>query len=68
MKIIFKLINAFKNAKKKNVKYQSEDFFAYKIDRKNYGFGRILLDINELRKSNLLEKNHGLNLLMETQF
>lgn len=59
-------INAFKNAKKKNVKYKSGDFFAYKIDRKNYGFGRILLDINKLRKSNLLEKNHGLNLLMGT--
>jgi len=59
-------INKFKNAKKKNVKYKSGDFFAYKIDRINYGFGRILLDINKLRKSNLLEKNHGLNLLMGT--
>lgn len=59
-------INKFKNAKKKNVKYKSGDFFAYKIDRTNYGFGRVLLDINKLRKSNLLEKNHGLNLLMGT--
>ena len=59
-------INKFKNTKKVNVKYKSGDYFAYKIDRKNYGFGRILLDINKLRKSNLLEKNHGLNLLMGT--
>lgn len=59
-------ISEFKKAKKQNVKYKSGDFFAYKIDRKNYSFGRILLDINKLRKSNLLEKNHGLNLLMGT--
>ncbi len=59
-------INAFKSAKKKNVKYKSGDFFAYKIDRKNYSFGRILLDINKLKKNNILEKNHGLSLLMGT--
>ncbi|MFH7000971.1 immunity 26/phosphotriesterase HocA family protein [Flavobacterium bizetiae] len=59
-------INKFKNAKKQNVKYKSGDFFTYKIDRTNYSFGRILLDINKLRKNNVLEKNHGLNLLMGT--
>lgn len=59
-------ISKFKNAKKQNVKYKSGDFFAYKIDRTNYSFGRILLDITKLRKNNILEKNHGLNLLMGT--
>jgi hypothetical protein len=61
-----KEISKFKNAKKQNVKYKSGDFFAYKIDRTNYSFGRILLDINKLRKNNIIEKNHGLNLLMGT--
>lgn len=60
----FQKINEFKNAKKKNVKFKSGDFFTFKVDRKNYGFGRILLDINKFRKAKLLEKGHGLNLLM----
>jgi len=59
-------ISKFKNAKKQNVKYKSGDFFAYKIDRTNYSFGRVLLDITKLRKNNILEKSHGLNLLMGT--
>jgi hypothetical protein len=46
--------------------YKSGDFFAYKIDRTNYSFGRVLLDITKLRKNNILEKSHGLNLLMGT--
>jgi len=59
-------ISKFKNANKQNVKYKSGDFFAYKVDRTNYSFGRVLLDITELRKNNILEKSHGLTLLMGT--
>ncbi|TCK56591.1 immunity protein 26 of polymorphic toxin system [Flavobacterium sp. 90] len=59
-------INNFKSAKKKNIKFKSGDFFAFKIDRKNYGFGRVLLEINKFRKANVLEKDHGLSYLMGT--
>lgn len=59
-------ISKFKNANKQNVKFKSGDFFAYKIDRTNYSFGRVLLDISKLRKNNILEKSHGLTLLMGT--
>ena len=57
-------INSFNNEKRKNIKYKSGDFFRYKINRTLYGFGRIILDINKLRKNNLVNNNHGLDLLM----
>ena len=54
----------FKNAQRKNVKYRPGDFFAFKISRTEYGFGRILLDINKLRKKKLVSEHHGLQLIM----
>lgn len=56
----FDEIRDFKSAKRKNVKYRAGDFFAFKISRTEYGFGRILLDINLLRKKKLIPENHGL--------
>lgn len=56
----FDEIKDFKNAKRKNVKYRAGDVFAFKISRTEYGFGRILLDINLLRKKKLVPENHGL--------
>jgi hypothetical protein len=57
-------INEFKNTKRKNVRFKSGDFFAFKLNRTQYGFGRILLDINKIRKKDLISKSHGLNLIM----
>lgn len=57
-------IKSFRLGKRKNIKYSTGDFFAFKISRTEYGFGRILLDVNKLRKKKLLPENHGLNLLM----
>jgi hypothetical protein len=59
-----KEIEDFRNANRKNVKYKSGDFFAFKINRTEYGFGRILLNVDLLRKKNMIPKNHGLFLLM----
>ncbi len=61
-----KEIELFKIAKRKNNKYQEGDFFRFKIDRRNYGFGRILLDIGKLRKTDFfkLKPNYGLSHLM----
>ena len=42
-------IAAFANEKRKRVKYIEGDVFRYKIDRRHYGYGRILLDYNKLR-------------------
>jgi len=56
-------IEKFRQTKRKNVKYKSGDFFAYKLNRTEYGFGRILFDVNKARKKKLLPENHGLNLL-----
>ncbi|WP_298313405.1 immunity 26/phosphotriesterase HocA family protein [uncultured Aquimarina sp.] len=61
-----KEIESFGKEKRKRVKIKEGDFFAFKVDRKNYGFGRVLLDIRKLRKEGFFEKeNHyGLSNLM----
>lgn len=78
-KSIFKIINDFiesspenhfieiekyKNLKRQNKKFKSGDYFCFKLDRVNYGFGRILLDVNKIRKRKLIDDFHGLGLLM----
>jgi hypothetical protein len=57
-------LNKFKKEKRRNIKYKIGDFFRFKINRSYYGFGRILLDINKLRKNSFINENHGLNLIM----
>ncbi|WP_167851983.1 immunity 26/phosphotriesterase HocA family protein [Hymenobacter elongatus] len=59
-----KEIELFKNAKRKNIKFKTGDYFCFKLSRTSYGFGRILLDVNKIRKSKLIESHHGLSLLM----
>lgn len=59
-------LELYKNAKRQHVKYREGDFFAFKIGRKKWGFGRIVLNIVERRKSAAfkLQKNYGLFNLM----
>ncbi len=60
----FIAIDKFKKLKRLNVKFKSGDYFCFKLDRENYGFGRLLLDVNKVRKKKLINNFHGLNLLM----
>ena len=60
----FDELKEFKIAQRKNVKYRPGDFFAFKVSRTEYGFGRILLDVNKLRKKKLVSEHHGLQLIM----
>jgi hypothetical protein len=59
-------ITAFKNAERKHYKFKEGDFFAFKIDRRNYAFGRILIDVSKRIKTDKLKenKNYGLTNLM----
>jgi hypothetical protein len=59
-------ITAFKNAERKHCKFKEGDFFAFKIDRRNYAFGRILIDVSKRIKTDKLKenKNYGLTQLM----
>jgi len=57
-------IEAFKHSKRKNIKFKHGDFFAFKINRSEYGFGRVLLNIDKLRKTDIISKEHGLSLIM----
>lgn len=45
-------IKLFSSSKRKLQKYREGDFFRFRIDRGLYGFGRILLDYDWLRKEN----------------
>lgn len=44
-------IQAFAGAKRRRCKYREGDFFRFKYDRRNYGYGRILLDVRQFIKS-----------------
>ncbi|WP_027388632.1 immunity 26/phosphotriesterase HocA family protein [Chryseobacterium gregarium] len=59
-------IEAFKSAERKRCKYKEGDFFAFKTDRRNYAFGRILMDVAKRVKTENLKagKNYGLTHLM----
>jgi hypothetical protein len=57
-------IAAFKNLKRKNFKFKQGDIFVFKINLTEYVFGRVLLNIDELKKKNLISKEHGLSLIM----
>lgn len=57
-------IEEFRTSKRQRVRFRSGDYFSFKLSRTEFGFGRVLLDINKVRKAGLLPKNHGLNLLM----
>ena len=43
-------VDSFKNEKAKHVKYQEGDVFFFKINRRTYGYGRILLDYDKFRR------------------
>ena len=59
-------IEEFKNAKRKHCKFKEGDFFAFKLSRREWCFGRILMDVSKLRKDENFEKNknYGLANLM----
>ena len=61
-----KEIEEFKNAKRKHYKFNEGDFFAFKISRREWCFGRILLDVSKLKKDENFKKNknYGLANLM----
>jgi hypothetical protein len=57
-------IKAFKKAGRKNVKYKVGDCFAFKLNRTEYGFGRLLLNIYQIRKKGKIHREHGLGFPM----
>ena len=59
-------LETFKNEKRKKQKYKEGDIFAFKIGRRNYGFGKIIIDVTKRRKSEEFHKNknYGLAHLM----
>lgn len=46
-------LKAFANAGRIHQKYREGDFFRYRINRKLYGYGRILLDFEQMRKKKI---------------
>lgn len=46
-------IKQFSKLKRKHFKFQEGDFFRFKYDRHQFGFGRILLDVHKMRKEKI---------------
>ncbi|MCL2579761.1 MAG: immunity 26/phosphotriesterase HocA family protein [Oscillospiraceae bacterium] len=63
-----KELEIFKSSKRQRYKYKEGDFFAFKSGRREYGFGRILLDVYPIIKAvkagEIKEKHRGLVHLM----
>ncbi|MDO4696148.1 MAG: immunity 26/phosphotriesterase HocA family protein [Neisseria sp.] len=61
-------IEAFKNEQRKRQKYQEGDIFCFKLGRREYGFGKIIIDIVKRRKKAdfINHKNYDLSHLMGT--
>ena len=61
-----KAITQFSQAQRQHCKYAEGDFFAFKIGRNQWGFGRILLDVQKQIKANKIKRNEhfGLTNLM----
>ncbi len=57
---LLKEIQAFKDLKRKRVKYKPGDLFAFRIDVATYGFGQILLNINKIRDQFTIYNNASL--------
>ena len=59
-------IEAFKTAKRQHCKFKEGDFFAFKVGRRHWGFGRILIDVDKLKKTEEFKKqnNYGLSKIM----
>ena len=59
-------LNKFAKEKRQRINLKEGDFFVYKVDRYNFGFGRLICDIRKLRKEPnfMLKKNYGLAQLM----
>lgn len=57
-------IAQFKNSKRKHCKFKPGDYFSFKVGRTKYGFGRVLLDIDKLRKKSAIAQDHGLFWIM----
>lgn len=55
-------LERFKNAQRMHQAYRSGDFFAFRLSRREWGFGRILMVVSELRKDSqfVANKNYGL--------
>ncbi len=51
-------IERFRHAGRQHCKFREGDFFRFKIGRREYGFGRILLDIGRLRKDESFDDNN----------
>ena len=61
-----KEIEEYKSAKRQHQKFREGDFFTFKIGRRDWGFGRILIDVARLKKDTGFKqaKNYGLTNFM----
>lgn len=61
-------IERFRQSERQHVKYREGDFFTFKVGRRKWGFGRIMMDVVAYRKTEMYasQHNYGLKELMGT--
>ncbi len=59
-------IECFRQAERQHVKYREGDFFTFKVGRRKWGFGRIVMNVEAYRKTERYarQNNYGLKELM----
>ncbi|MCM1502114.1 MAG: immunity 26/phosphotriesterase HocA family protein [Bacteroidales bacterium] len=59
-------LQRFMLSRRKHVKYREGDFFTFRIGRREWGFGRIVMDVRDFLKSDEAQqkRHHGLKNLM----
>ena len=59
-------IECFRQAERLHVKYREGDFFTFKVGRRKWGFGRIMMNVDAYRKTEMYarQNNYGLKELM----
>mgnify|MGYP003618694266 CR=1 FL=1 len=57
-------LETFKNETRHNIDIKEGDFFVFKVDKTNFGFGRVLLNIRKLKKDKNIIGHYGLLSLM----
>ena len=57
-------ISIFKTLTRKHFSAKPGDYFCFKLNRKEYGVGRVLLDVRKLKKQGLIHSKHGLGFIM----
>jgi len=57
-------LRTFRDARRRHVTFAPGDFFSFRIGLREYAYGRVLVDIDQLKRRGAISKTHGLAYIM----